>query len=74
MTAESPKGGKYFGNRCGITGRIGITGMAHDAEDAIFGQRTGGPGLLPLSGEPVVRPVVLDVGRVNEGDQDIDVE
>jgi len=45
-----------------------------DAEDSVLGERTGGPSSSTLSGEPIVGPVMLHVGWVDQGDENIDIE
>src|SRR5215469_6738327 len=54
--------------------RAGIFWMAGDPNDAVLGQRASRPGLPALFNEPAVRGVMPDMGRINEGDEHIDVE
>ena len=47
--------------------------MPDDAQYAIFSQRAGGPGLL-MNRKSVMRRIVLNVRRVDQGDQQLDIE
>ncbi|HYN63991.1 MAG TPA: hypothetical protein VES36_05250 [Candidatus Limnocylindrales bacterium] len=55
-------------------GGVGVARVAHDAQQAHFGERAGGPALLALARKPVVRRVVLHMRGVDQRDQHIDVE
>src|SRR5271157_4637004 len=48
--------------------------MTDDTNDAVFGQRAGGPALTSLGFEPAVRGLMTHVSRINEGDQDVDIK
>jgi hypothetical protein len=48
--------------------------MSYDAKYAIFRKWARRPSSTPNLGEPVMRPVMLNVGWVNECDQDIDIQ
>ncbi len=47
--------------------------MANDPQYAVFGDRACSPGLLPDSRKPFVCPIVVNVSRVNQRNEDIDV-
>jgi hypothetical protein len=48
--------------------------MTDDSDQTVLGQRACGESLPTDPGEPSVGVIVLDVCRVDEGDQDVDVE
>jgi hypothetical protein len=48
--------------------------MTDDTNDAVFGQRAGGPALTSPGFEPPVRGLMTHMSRINEGDQDVDIK
>src|SRR5437016_13737292 len=48
--------------------------MADNTQHAIFGKRTGSPGLLPFCCKPFMRPMVLNLGGIDQGNQHIDIK
>ncbi len=54
--------------------RVWVSRMSHNPQNPIFGQWACSPRSMALSAEPVVGPIVLDVGRIDERDQYIHVE
>jgi len=48
--------------------RIGVTGLADDADEAILGDRARCPTMLDLAVEPVARSPVVDVITVEKGE------
>lgn len=74
MTAQRAQKGEDFCNRRRSPRGVGIARMADDTENAVFCERTGGPGFLSGCGKPIVRAVMLHMKRVDEGDQDIYIE
>ena len=48
--------------------------MPNNSQDAVFCERAGSPCLPPRCREPLVRPIMLDMSRVDQRDQDIDIE
>jgi hypothetical protein len=47
--------------------------MSDDPKNAIFCQWAGCPGFFPEFGRPFVRAIVLNMCRVNQGDEHIDI-
>ena len=74
MAAESEQDRHQLGDGCGSSRRVGVAWVADNADNAIFSQGACGPCLPALSCEPIVRPVVLHVRRVDESNQDVDVQ
>ena len=74
MTAESAKDGQQFRDRGRSSGRVGVARVADNAQDTVFGQRASGPGTPTGCGKPIVRAIMLHMGGVDEGDEDIDVK
>src|SRR5205823_7140676 len=56
------------------TRRVWVSRMADNTQHAIFGKRTGSPGLLPFCCKPFMRPMVLNVGGIDQGNQHIDIK
>ena len=52
----------------------GITSVTQNAQCAIFSQRAGSPGTACGLRKPVMSPVVVDMYRVDQGDQNIYIE
>jgi len=48
--------------------------MADDPKGAVFGQRAGREARLSLRAKPAVRGIVLDVTRVDQRDEDVDIQ
>src|SRR5579872_713520 len=48
--------------------------MAHYAQHAVFGKRTSRPSFLTFRLKPLVRPVMLNVSRVDQSDQYVDIQ
>lgn len=74
MARQLPECGQQLGNGSGRTRRVWISGMADNAQHPVFRERTSGPGLLTLRSKPFVRRVVSNVSRIDQGNQDIDIQ
>src|SRR6516225_694410 len=48
--------------------------MTDNTQHTVFRERTTGPSLLALRSKPCVRPVVLHMGRIDQGYQNIDIK
>ncbi len=48
--------------------------MPDNAQDTILREWAGGPGTPPGASKPLVRPIVLNMTRVDQSDEDIDVD
>src|SRR3990172_8888085 len=48
--------------------------VAQHAHKAVLGDRAGGPALGAMVREPIVRHLVMHVGRIEQGNQYVDVE
>ncbi|MEI9850570.1 MAG: hypothetical protein WDN24_06565 [Sphingomonas sp.] len=48
--------------------------MTDDPDHAVFGHRAGRPGTAAFALEPAMRRIMPDVRRVDERDQDVDVD
>lgn len=55
-------------------GHPGVRRVGHDSHDAIFSQRTAGPSALGLPLPPTVGAIMENMVRVQQSNQDIDVE
>ena len=51
-----------------------MSAVVGNTEHADFSQRTGSPGLLPFCRQPNLRPIVLNVSAIDQGNQDIDIK
>jgi hypothetical protein len=51
-----------------------VRGVGHYSHDAIFRQRATGPSALRLAFPPGVGAVVKDMIRIQQGNQDVDIE
>jgi hypothetical protein len=74
VTGQGSQRYEQPGNGCRSACGVRISGMANDAQQAIFGERAGRPGLFPVRRKPFVRAVVLNVRWIDQRDQHIDVE
>jgi len=74
MPAERAQDREQLSRRCRSPWRIRIARMAHYAENAVLRQRTSSPGLPATLGEPVVRPVMLHMRRIDQCDQNIHIQ
>ena len=63
-----------LGNHRRRSRRVWIPLVADNAEHPVFSQWACGPRALSGCGEPVMRPVVLDVRWIDERDKNIHVE
>jgi hypothetical protein len=66
--------GHQRGHRGRCSRRIRVTGMSDDPEHPIFCQWAGSPRLFTGFREPLVRSIVLNVRRIHQGNQNVDVE
>lgn len=48
--------------------------MPDDANNPIFGEGTCRPGCPASSLKPVMRRIMTDMSRIEQGDQDVDVQ
>jgi hypothetical protein len=74
MSGQFSKRSQQIGHSRGRAGRIRISRMADDAQNSVFCQRTRGPSLMSFRRKPGVRAVVQNVGRIDQGDQDVHVQ
>ena len=70
-TTKLKKALRYFG-RCGQYG--GISGVTEYANAPVDSYRTGCPTTLSIEPEPVVGFFVVDVHRIKQSNQNIDVQ
>jgi len=74
VTGQGSQRCEQLGNGCRSACGVRISGMANDAQQAIFRERASRPSLLPARSKPFVRAVVLNVRWIDQRDQDINVE
>jgi len=74
VAGKASQAGNHFGHRRRSSWRVRVPRMSDNPEHAVLGQRTGGPCLSAQCREPFMGPVVLNVRRINQGDQDIHIE
>src|SRR5579859_3501885 len=53
---------------------IRIAGIAGDSHKAVLRQRTGSPRLCSAAGEPAMGNVMMNVSRITQRQQEIDIE
>ena len=54
--------------------RCRVARSANDTQDAVFGQRAGCERMAPLVSKPGVGPRTVDMGPVDESNENVDVE
>jgi hypothetical protein len=53
---------------------IRVSGMAHDAQQAVLSHRAGSPGSVPLVRKPLMRRLMLNMRRVHERYEHVYIE
>src|SRR5277367_3441212 len=74
MTWQLPQRRQQSSNCGGSAGGVWISRMTDNAQHSVFCKRTGRPGVSSLRREPFVCTVMLNVTRINKGNQDVDVQ
>lgn len=74
MPQQFSKRAQQSGHNRGRAGRIWISRMADNTQNAIFRQRAGRPRLVPSRRKPGVCTVVLHVSRIDQSDQNVHVQ
>ena len=59
---------------CGQRQGLGVGGLGHDAQAAVLRERAGGPAVGNLLLQPLGGAGVVHMRRIQQGDQDIDVQ
>lgn len=74
MTRRLTKPAQDVKNSRHISRPVWIIRMAGDGDESIFGDRTGCPGFLTLFHEPSMRGWMMDVHRVRQRQEQIDIQ
>jgi len=71
---EIPQNEENLRDRCGVSGRRGIPGVADDTQHAVFSNWAGCPCLLAFGRKPMMSIIMADVCGVNQRNEDIYIE
>ncbi len=74
MAGQFPQTGNDSRDAGGRSWRAGIFRVADDPNNSILSDGAGGPGNLSMILKPAMCRLVPDMGRIDQGDQNIDVE
>ena len=74
VSGQSAQHCQQFCNRGGCARGVRIAGVRYDSQDTVFRERAGSPGFPPRDRKPLVGPVVLNMSRVDQRDEDIDID
>ncbi len=74
MTRKRPQSPHHLRHRSRSSRRVWIPWMADNPHHPILGQWTSGPRIRACGREPVMRTIMLNVGRINQRNQRIHIQ